>query len=84
MAMRFFAMRVHLAPKVELGDAVFLSILLGVFDGKTNLKDFYRGNTETVNFKNTVPTVQLRPCVTCDNCDPPAPWDLTLENPYVQ
>jgi hypothetical protein len=37
MAMRFFAMRVHLAPKVELGDAVFLSILLGVFDGKTNL-----------------------------------------------
>lgn len=49
-----------------------------------NLKDFYRGNTETVNFKNTVPTVQLRPCVTCDNCDPPAPWDLTLENPYVQ
>ena len=50
MAMRFFAMRVHLAPKVELGDAVFLSILFGVFDGKTNLKDFYRA----IKIKNEI------------------------------
>jgi hypothetical protein len=37
MAVRFFATPVHLALKVELPDAIFLSILIGVFDGKANL-----------------------------------------------
>ena len=37
MALRFFAMPVHRALKVELADAVFPSILIGVFDGKTDL-----------------------------------------------
>ena len=37
MAVQFFVMPVHLALKVELPDAIFLSILIGVFDGKANL-----------------------------------------------
>jgi len=37
MAVRFFAMPAHLALKVELADAIFLSILIGVFDGKADL-----------------------------------------------
>ena len=32
-----FAMPVHLALKVELPDAVYLSILIGAFDGKAGL-----------------------------------------------
>jgi hypothetical protein len=37
MAVRFFAMPVNLALMLELPDAVFLSILIGVFDGKADL-----------------------------------------------
>jgi len=37
MAVRFFAMPVHLALMLELADAIFLSILIGVFDGKADL-----------------------------------------------
>jgi len=37
MAVRFFVMPVHLALKVELADAIFRSILIGVFDGKADL-----------------------------------------------
>ena len=37
MAVQFLTMRVHLAPKFELVDAVVMSILLGVFDGKIDL-----------------------------------------------
>ena len=37
MAVRFFAMPVHLALMLELTDAIFLSILIGVFDGKADL-----------------------------------------------
>jgi len=50
-----------------------------------NLKDFFRGNTPAIkNIVNTEPTVQLRPCITCEHCDPPAPWDDILGNPYLQ
>ena len=51
-------------------------------NNQDNLKDFYRGKKE--NILNTEPIVQLRPCVTCNHCDPPAPWDDMLENPYSQ
>ena len=37
MGLRFFVMPNHLALKVELADAFFLSILIGAFDGKTDL-----------------------------------------------
>jgi hypothetical protein len=37
MTLRFFAMPIHLALKVELADAIFLSILIGVFDGEADL-----------------------------------------------
>ena len=33
----FFAMAVHLALMLELADAIFLSLLIGVFDGKADL-----------------------------------------------
>jgi hypothetical protein len=32
-----FAMSIHLALKVELANAVCMSILIGAFDGKANL-----------------------------------------------
>ena len=43
-----------------------------------NLNDFRRGNNFSNNMINNEPMVQLRPCVTCNYCDPPAFWDSTL------
>ena len=37
MAVWLFVMPVHLALKVELPDAIFLSFLIGIFDGKADL-----------------------------------------------
>ena len=49
-----------------------------------NLKDFQRGNRAVEkNINNNDPIIQLRPCVTCDHCDPPAPWDSLLGNPHL-
>ena len=42
-------------------------------DNQDNLNDFYRGNTSiSKNMDKTEPILQLRPCVTCDHCDPPS------------
>jgi hypothetical protein len=37
MAVRFFVTPAHLALMLELADAIFRSILIGVFDGKADL-----------------------------------------------
>ena len=47
-------------------------------DNQDNLKDFRRGNELSNNLSNNNPIIQLRPCITCNNCDPPASWDSIL------